>query len=309
MKKIIALLTALLLMCGCSADADERSEPKKLSIVVTIFPAYDFARQIFGDTAEVTMLLKPGTESHTYDPTARDIVKINNCDLFIYNGGESDSWIEGILEAADGVRTLRMMDAVEAVEEEHTEGMEEETHEHGDTDEAEYDEHIWTSPKNAADIVESIRIAADEISPENKELYDAAAQEYIGEINALDEDFAELLTGESRYFIFGDRFPLLYFFREYGLNYYAAFPGCGSETEPSARVVGFLLGKLDEDAVRAVFYIELSNHKLADTLAEEKGLSSKEFHTCHNITAEDFEAGETYVSLMRRNYEMLKEVL
>lgn len=309
MKKIIALLMALLLMCGCSADADERSEPKKLSIVVTIFPAYDFARQIFGDTAKVTMLLKPGTESHTYDPTARDIVKINDCDLFIYNGGESDNWVEGILEAADGVRTLRMMDAVETVEEEHTEGMEEETHEHGDTGEAEYDEHIWTSPKNAADIVESIRIAADEISPENKELYDAAAQKYISEINALGEEFAELLTGESRYFIFGDRFPLLYFFREYGLNYYAAFPGCGSETEPSARTIGFLLDRLDEDAVRAVFYIELSNHKLADTLAEEKGLSSKEFHTCHNITAEDFEAGETYVSLMRRNYEMLKEVL
>lgn len=251
MKRLIALFAALIMLCGCSADRGEsEQQPKeKLSVVTTIFPAYDFARQVFGDTAEVTMLLKPGTESHTYDPTARDIVKINDCDLFIYNGGESDSWVEGILEAADGVRTLRMMDAVEAVEEEHTEGMEEETHEHGDTGEAEYDEHIWTSPKNAADIVESIRIAADEISPENKELYDAAAQKYIGEINALDEDFAELLTGESRYFIFGDRFPLLYFFREYGLNYYAAFPGCGSETEPSARTIGFLLGKLDRKSV------------------------------------------------------------
>ncbi len=311
MKRLIALFAALIMLCGCSADKGESAQqPKeKLSVVTTIFPAYDFARQIFGDTAEVTMLLKPGTESHTYDPTARDIVKINDCDLFIYNGGESDSWVEGILEAADGVRTLRMMDAVEAVEEEHTEGMEEETHEHGDTGEAEYDEHIWTSPKNAADIVESIRIAADEISPENKALYGETAYKYIGEINALDREFGELLEGESRYFIFGDRFPLLYFFREYGLNYYAAFPGCGSETEPSARTIGFLLDRLDEDAVRTVFYIELSNRKLADTLAQDKGLGTKEFHTCHNITAEDFEAGETYVSLMRRNYEMLKEVL
>lgn len=309
MKKLIALLAALLLMCGCSAGTDERSEPKKLSVVVTIFPAYDFARQVFGDTAEVTMLLKPGTESHTYDPTARDIIKIDNCDLFIYNGGESDSWVEGILEATEDVRTLRMMDAVEVVEEERSEGMEEETHEHEESDETEYDEHIWTSPKNAADIVESIRLTACEISPENSALYDKAAEEYIAEINALDKDFTELLTSESRYFIFGDRFPLLYFFKEYGLNYYAAFPGCGSETEPSARTISFLLDKLDENSVQTVFYIELSNHKLADTLAEEKGLTAEEFHTCHNITAEDLDAGETYVSLMRRNYETLTRVL
>lgn len=201
------------------------------------------------------------------------------------------------------------MDVVEALEEEHIEGMEEETHEHEETDGEEYDEHIWTSPKNAVKIVESIKSAAGEIAPENKELYSDAAYKYIGEINELDSDFKQLLDGESRYFVFGDRFPLLYFFREYGLNYCAAFPGCGSETEPSARTIGFLLNKLDGDAVRTVFYIELSNHKLADTLAAEKGIGAEEFHTCHNITAEDFAAGETYVSLMRRNYKMLKEVL
>ena len=311
MKRLMALLAALIMLCGCSAGKGESSEKlsEKLSVVTTIFPAYDFARQVFGDTAEVTMLLKPGTESHTYDPTARDIIKINDCDLFIFNGGESDSWVEGILEAADGVRTLRMMDVVEALEEEHIEGMEEETHEHEKTDGAEYDEHIWTSPKNAVKIVESIKSAAVEIAPENKELYSDATDKYIGEINELDSDFKQLLDGESRYFVFGDRFPLLYFFREYGLNYCAAFPGCGSETEPSARTIGFLLNKLDGDAVRTVFYIELSNHKLADTLAAEKGIGAEEFHTCHNITAEDFAAGETYVSLMRRNYKMLKEDL
>lgn len=311
MKRLMALLAALIMLCGCSADTGESVEKpsEKLSVVTTIFPAYDFARQVFGDTAEVTMLLKPGTESHTYDPTARDIVKINDCDLFIFNGGESDSWVEGILEAAEGVRTLCMMDVVEALEEEHIEGMEEETHEHEETDGEEYDEHIWTSPKNAVKIVESIKSAAGEIAPENKELYSDAAYKYIGEINELDSDFKQLLDGERRYFVFGDRFPLLYFFREYGLNYCAAFPGCGSETEPSARTIGFLLNKLDGDAVRTVFYIELSNHKLADTLAAEKGIGAEEFHTCHNITAEDFAAGETYVSLMRRNYKMLKEVL
>ena len=315
-KKITALLcaAALAMTCGCSdTNAPQEDNNDKLSVVTTIFPAYDFARQVFGDTAEVTLLLKPGTESHSYDPTAKDIVKIDNCDLFIYNGGESDTWVDGILDAADGVNTLRMMDAVEALEEEHIEGMQsehdgEEHDEHDDTEE--YDEHIWTSPKNAALIVDSVLKAAEEISPENAAIYRQNAESYIDQINALDEKFEQLFSGEKRYFVFGDRFPLLYFFKEYGLNYYAAFPGCGSEVEPSAQTISFLLGKLDdEDTIKTVFYIELSNHKLADTLAADKGLPTMEFHTCHNITADDFAAGESYVSLMTRNYEALLTAL
>ncbi len=315
-KKITALLcaAALAMTCGCSdTNAPQEDNNDKLSVVTTIFPAYDFARQVFGDTAEVTLLLKPGTESHSYDPTAKDIVKIDNCDLFIYNGGESDTWVDGILDAADGVNTLRMMDAVEALEEEHIEGMQGEHYgeEHDEHDDAEeYDEHIWTSPKNAALIVDSVLKAAEEISPENAAIYRQNAESYIDQINALDEKFEQLFSGEKRYFVFGDRFPLLYFFKEYGLNYYAAFPGCGSEVEPSAQTISFLLGKLDdEDTIKTVFYIELSNHKLADTLAADKGLPTMEFHTCHNITADDFAAGESYVSLMTRNYEALLTAL
>lgn len=315
-KKITALLcaAALAMTCGCSdANAPQEDNNDKLSVVTTIFPAYDFARQVFGDTAEVTLLLKPGTESHSYDPTAKDIVKIDNCDLFIYNGGESDTWVDGILDAADGVNTLRMMDAVEALEEEHIEGMQGEHYgeEHDEHDDAEeYDEHIWTSPKNAALIVDSVLKAAEEISPENAAIYRQNAESYIDQINALDEKFEQLFSGEKRYFVFGDRFPLLYFFKEYGLNYYAAFPGCGSEVEPSAQTISFLLDKLDdEDTIKTVFYIELSNHKLADTLAADKGLPTMEFHTCHNITADDFAAGESYVSLMTRNYEALLTAL
>lgn len=315
-KKITALLcaAALAMTCGCSdTNAPQEDNNDKLSVVTTIFPAYDFARQVFGDTAEVTLLLKPGTESHSYDPTAKDIVKIDNCDLFIYNGGESDTWVDGILDAADGVNTLRMMDAVEALEEEHIEGMQGEHYgeEHDEHDDAEeYDEHIWTSPKNAALIVDSVLKAAEEISPENAAIYRQNAESYIDQINALDEKFEQLFSGEKRYFVFGDRFPLLYFFKEYGLNYYAAFPGCGSEVEPSAQTISFLLDKLDdEDTIKTVFYIELSNHKLADTLAADKGLPTMEFHTCHNITADDFAAGESYVSLMTRNYEALLTAL
>lgn len=320
MKKIISAVAAaaLLMLSGC-AVSDGGAADDRLQIVVTNYPAYDFARQVFGESgaADITLLLKPGTESHTYDPTAKDIVKISGCDLFIYNGGESDQWVGSILDGAGEVNTLRMMDVVEVREEELAEGME---HSHGHTedctDEAheehaeEYDEHIWTSPKNAAAIVDAVRDRAVEIDGGSAELYNANADAYIAEINDLDERFSALLTGEERYFVFGDRFPLLYFFKEYGLNYYAAFPGCGSNVEPSAQTVSFLLEKLGgEDVVKTVFYIELSDRRIADTLAADMGLPTAEFHTCHNITADDFAAGETYVSLMEKNYNTLKTAL
>lgn len=307
-RRFISVLSAAALMallCGCSGM--ESGKPKgKLQIITTIFPAYDFARAVFGDTADITLLLSPGAESHSYDPSARDIVKIDNCDLFIYNGGESDTWVDTMLKSTSEVNTLRMMDSVEALHEEEVQNGES----HEEHEDEEYDEHIWTSPKNAALIVESVKSAAMQLNPEKSGFYEQRAGDYVQQINDLDKRFSELLKGEKRHFVFGDRFPLLYFFREYDLNYYAAFPGCGSETEPSAQVVAFLAEKLkDSDTVDAVFHIELSNHKLADNLANENGLPTAEFHTCHNITADDFAAGESYVSLMERNYEMLKRAI
>ena len=315
MKKLITGILAaamLLSVSGCVA-VDAPEDERKISVITTIYPAYDFAVQVFGDTADVTLLLKPGMESHAYDPSAKDIVKINNCDLFIYNGGESDQWVNSILEGAEDINTLRMMDVVELREEEHAEGMQtdhdhEEEHDH-EHEEA-YDEHIWTSPKNAADIVDAVLDKAVVIDENNTASYNANADAYIAQINDLDTRFEELLSEEERYFIFGDRFPLLYFFKEYDLNYYAAFPGCGSNVEPSAQTISFLLDKLSGDEViPAVFRIELSNGQIADTLAEDSGLPVLEFHACHNITADDFAAGETYVSLMERNYETLKNIL
>lgn len=306
-KRIIAIIAALpiLLLCGCRTV---RKGSEKLQIVTTIFPAYDFARQVFGDKADVTLLLKPGMESHSYDPSAKDIVKIEDCDLFIYNGGESDAWVDNVLKSADEVNAVRMMSFVEALKEEELVGAG--SHEEHEHDEDEYDEHIWTSPQNAALIVDGIKSEAEKLDSENAAFYKKNADEYSAKINDLDTRFEELLKGESRYFVFGDRFPLLYFFKEYGLNYYAAFPGCGAETEPSAQTIAFLTEKLKEqNTVPAVFYIELSNHKLADTLANESGLPTAEFHTCHNITANDFSAGESYVSLMERNYQTLETIL
>lgn len=308
-KKIFAALLAFgtITLGGCQNQKTDNSSGK-LKIVTTIFPAYDFAKNIFGETAEVTMLLKPGMESHSYDPSAKDVVKIDECDLFIYNGGESDEWVENILKSTENVKALKMVDSVEMLGEEHVDGMTAEEHE--EHDEEEYDEHVWTSPKNAALICASIRDKAKEISPENASVFDKNAESYIAQINSLDKRFSELLEGEKRYFVFGDRFPLLYFFKEYGLNYYAAFPGCAAETEPSAQTISFLSKKLsDNDTIKTVFYIELSNHKLADNLAAESNLQTAEFHTCHNITSSDFEAGESYISLMERNYKTLKTAL
>lgn len=301
-----AMLLAISLLCGCSSG---KQESEKLQIVTTIFPAYDFARQIFGDKADVTLLLKPGMESHSYDPSAQDIVKIEKCDMFIYNGGESDAWVDNILKTTEDVNAVRMMSFVEALEEEELIGAEDE-HDHEEHGEEEYDEHIWTSPQNAAAIVDGIKCRAVGIDRENQAFYEKNNDDYLEKMIDLDKRFSELLKGESRYFVFGDRFPLLYFFKEYGLNYYAAFPGCGAETEPSAQTIAFLMEKLKEpNTVPVVFYIELSNHKLADTLAAESGLPTAEFHTCHNITADDFAAGETYLSLMERNYQTLETIL
>ena len=331
MRRLLALLCAGALVLGLTAcgAAPVAEDDGKVHVTATLFPYYDFARAIGGDRVAVTLLLAPGRESHSYEPTPLDVIRMAQADVFLYNGGEGETWVEETMEGLDtgGQVQRRMMDYVDLLEEELAEGMEAEGghdhdhdgdahdgHDHDEDDghgvEIEYDEHIWTSPKNAAKIVDGIRFSAKELLPEKAERFDAGADEYIAKINDLDRRFSELLSGEERYFVFGDRFPLLYFFREYSLNYYAAFPGCGSEVEPSAGTVAFLTEKLkSEQTVGTVFYIELSNHKLADVLAEETGLPTAEFHTCHNIAAADFEAGETYVSLMERNYNTLKSAL
>ena len=305
-RRLLALFTAVIiaaLLCGCSRS--EEPDDGKLKIVTTIFPAYDFARQVFGDKADITLLLKPGTESHSYDPSARDIVKIDGCDLFIYNGGESDAWVDNMLKTTDEVNTLRMMSFVEVLEEEDLVGTED--HDHDEHDDEEYDEHIWTSPKNAALIVDGIKNEAMRLDTENSDFYEQNAAYYTEKILDLDRRFGELLAGESRYFVFADRFPLLYFFREYDLNYYALFPGCSSETEPSAQTVAFLSERLnDDDVIPIVFKVELSSNNFARTLTADNGLPYTEFHSCHNITADDFDAGESYVSLMERNYDILE---
>lgn len=319
MKRLISLLLAGVLLlgalCGCSAPAKQE---EGLSVVATIFPQYDFARQVMGSSDDLTMLLRPGQEVHSYEPTPQDIIAIQNCDLFIYVGGESDAWIEDVLEGMDTSHMviLSLMDLVDPLEEDTDsvlENPEEHSHEDGEAThlhEEEYDEHVWTSPKNAMLITQAICDALCNIDPSNAQIYRQNTVAYLEQLEELDQDFREVIGSASRdTLIFGDRFPLLYFVREYGLNYYAAFPGCASETEPSAATVARLIDLVREEQVPVVYQIELSNGNIARSIADSSGAKVETFYTCHNITRDDFNAGETYLSLMERNVNSLKEAL
>lgn len=305
MKRLLCSL--LLILCvfsvvGCTAP--QNTEDGRIHVVTTTFPAYDFARAVVGDLGTVTMLITPGTETHSYDPTPRDIRKIQSCDLFIYGGGESDAWMDNILSSVgDGTRSLAMTEVVSLLTTEH----EEEEHE---THHPIYDEHVWTSPANAAAIVAAIRDALMEIDPDNGELYRAQADAYAAEIKALDADFAALVQdAERKTILFADRFPFLYFVNQYGLSYHAAYPGCAEKTEPGPKTVAMLIDMVIAEEIPAVFYTEFSDQRLADTVCEKTGAVKLLFHSCHNVSKNDFAAGETYVSLMRQNLTNLRKAL
>ena len=313
------ILALLLLLSACGQSTEEDTDPDQLTVVATVFPAYDFARAVGGDLADVQLLLPPGTESHSYEPTPADILVVQDCDLFIYLGGESDTWVETILESVElRGQTLRMVDCVPLLEEETVEGMEsyEEGHDH-DHDEAPglgevvgYDEHVWTSPKNAALITRAVGDKLAELDPANADTYAANSADYAAQIEDLDREFADFFAGvEDRTMVFGDRFPLRYFAEEFNIDYYAAFPGCSTQTEPSAATIAFLTDKVREEHIPTVWYIEFSNHLVADSIAESAGVKTAMFHTCHNVSADDLAAGATYVSLMEQNLETLRENL
>ena len=331
MKKILAmLLCCTALLAGCGQRMPEKTDDGRLKIVATVFPAYDFARAAAGTYTDVELLLPPGMDSHSYEPTPADILAVQECDLFIYLGGESDSWVETILSAVEPEgETLRMIDCVELLEEKHVEGMqtdpghdhdheegceeehhhEEETHEevaHGLGEVVGMDEHVWTAPENAAAITRTIGETLARMDGANGEAYLAGAEAYAVELDALHGEFEALFAGRGdRTIVFGDRFPLRYFAEAYQLDYYAAFPGCGTQTEPSAATVAFLTDKVRAEGIKTVWYIEFSNHLVADSIAEAAGVETAMFHTCHNVTRAEMDGGATYLSLMRSNLETL----
>lgn len=301
---LTAALLPLLLACAQTKEDDGR-----LRVVAAGFPPYDFARAVAGDAASVTMLLPPGTETHSYDPTPGDIRTIRDCDVFLYGGGESDAWLDGILASidTDSIRILRMTETVPLLGEEDPAGEGGNgAHDHAD----EYDEHVWTSPANAAKITEAIAALMTEADPANAALYRENGDAYAAEIRALSDSFSTLVRHSvRRVVVFADRFPFLYFVREFGLDYEAAFPGCAEETEPGAQTIARLIRRVSDEKIPYVFYTEFSNQKLADAICEATGAGKLRMHSCHNVSKADFDAGVTYVSLMRENLENLRKAL
>ena len=305
---VIAAISVLALFAVPLTGSVKVYEKEKTSVVAATFAPYDFARQITGDDAEVTMLLAPGEESHTFEPTASDIMKIEQCDVFIYGGGESDEWVNSMLSSIDQskITVIRMMDVTESLKEETLEGMETEEEGH-DHEKEEYDEHVWTSPKNAERIVAAISKALCECDEVNKAEYEKRTKEYLSKLNALDNVFEEFSkANRGKHFVVGDRFPFKYLADEYSLKFYAAFPGCSAQSDANPTTIAFLSEKVKKEKIPVVFKIDLSTGSVAKSISESTGAKVETLYSCHVISADDFKNGETYLSLMYRNLSALQ---
>ena len=333
MKRIASFFLALALafsLTACTVPV-EKADDGKIQIVATLFPYYDFARAIVGDRADVTLLLSPGREAHSFEPTPLDAVTISESDVFLYNGGEGEYWVDSMLGAAgENIAVVaRMMDYVDALDEEYVEGMQgadghDHDHEHGshddhddhdhdheedghDSDEVEYDEHIWTSPKNAIRLCRAVADALCAADAENADLYRANCEDYCVQLEALDADLRALRASAVRdLLVFADRFPFLYFCEEYDLHYRAAFHGCSGDTEPSLATLKYLIDKVNDEHIPVVYTIDLSSQKVAEAVSECTGARIERLWSMQTISRTDFDAGETYLTLMQRNYEALK---
>lgn len=303
MRRLFLCLFWILTLCFSTLSCAETYDgynSDKLSIVVTVFPPYDFAREIAGDNAEISVLLPAGGDSHSFEPTPKDILSIKNCDLFIYVGGESDEYVRNILSSFDSPpKTIVMLECVNQL---HSEDHE---HEHSETD-----EHVWTSPDNCRKICSAITEKLCETDPENASEYRSGFERYDAELKALDDAFFSLSKeADTKTLIFGDRFPFLYFTERYGFEYYAAFPGCSSESEPSAATISQLIKKIKETNSAAVFYTESSSGNAASSIAEQTGAKAIMLHSCHNVTRAERDAGTTFLDLQKSNLSILREVL
>ena len=319
-KRILALLLAAavaLPLCAC-APAGEEAEDGRLQVVCSLFPYYDFVREIGGAYVSPRLLVAAGREAHSFEPTPMDVIRVSRADVFVYNGGEGEQWVDEILSSAgENIPTvLRMMDYADTLTEEPLAGHDDHDHadhdhEHDDdhdSDDIEYDEHIWTSPVQAMKLCRAICDALCAADPAHAAVYRSNLENYLGQLAELDVAFRQVCSEKKRsLLVFGDRFPLLYFCREYGLDYRAAFHGCSSDTEPSLYTLKFLIDKVAQDKIPVVYALELSSQKVAQAIAETTGARVMTFYSCQTVSAGDFAAGAGYMSLMRRNVDALRE--
>lgn len=318
-KKVILsiLLILVILVAGFAILKSGKHETKssdKIQVVASNFASYDFLRAIIGenDEIELTYLLGPGKDSHSYDPTAQDLITIQNADLFVYIGGEMESWSDKVLNSLDNTdrKMICVSSDIETIEEQEIDGAEEE-HEEEEHEEGAFDEHIWTSPENAIIMVNTLEKAMEEIDSENSEIYQENAKNYIAQIEEVDTQMQEIVDNKVRdRLIFADKMPMQYFINYYGLEVSAAFSGCSTETEPSASTIAYLEQKVKEENIPVVLYIELNDGKVAKTIANEaENCQAMQIQTLHNISKDDFDKGETWVSLMTRNMDVLRKAL
>ena len=330
-KRVIAIALVLCIICaGAYAQASKESTSgnSRINIMATIFPEYDWVKVVLGDNPAnigLSLLLDSGIDLHSFQPTPRDIVNISTCDLFIYVGGESDEWVDDVLEQAKNpeIHVINLLEVLgdKVKEEEVVEGMEHdhdhdhddhEDHDH-DHEEAEYDEHVWLSLANAGNLVSAIAGEISLMDPANAAYYKDNATKYIEELSALDAEYRKVVSESTcRTLLFGDRFPFRYLVDDYGLDYYAAFSGCSAESEASFETVAFLVGKVDELALPAILTIEKSDKRIAQTIRENtktKDQAILEMDSMQSTTARDVDAGTTYIGLMESNLEVLKQAL
>ena len=312
---LFTIMSLLFVLVGCESDSSMKSESEKIQIITTLFPQYDFARVIAGDKADVTLLLPPGMEAHSYEPTPADMIKINKADLFIYTGESMEQWAHTMIESidSDSVYVLDVSNDVSFLAPNETEECEEHEHDHDEEDEHgheeeeghyhAYDPHIWTSPKNAMIMVNNILEALCEIDPENATYYKENATRYLSELEELDDEFEEVVDNAKRDTIYhAGRFAMQYLVDEYDIDYVAA----PFEAEPSAALVAQMISNIKEQQIPAIYYEELVDPKIAQMISDETGAQMLLLHSCHNVSKEDFDQGVTYLSLMKQNVENLR---
>lgn len=332
MKKIMSIFIAMALLinslaaCGSTDTKQvEQSDNKDIKIVATIFPIYDWVKNILGEKFNkdnLSILLDNSVDLHNYQPTSADIIKISNSDLFIYVGGESDEWVEDVLSQVqnENLKTINLLELLgnDARVEEEKEGMEEEheeehKEEYDEAEEMEYDEHVWLSLKNVKKLVPALSNVIKELDSENANLYDANTSKYIEDLQSLDNAYRDMAnTAQNKMLIFGDRFPFLYMVKDYGLDYYAAFKGCSAETEASFKTIAFLTQKLDEYNLDYIMTIEGIDHKIAETIIENSNNKNRtilELNSMQSTTTNDINAGANYIDIMKKNLEVLKNII
>ncbi len=313
---LIAIIVASVIagvVLGKKNKTSNNNNTEKIKVTASNFASYDFLRAIIGDNdnIELTFLLGPGKDAHSYDPTAQDLITIQNSDLFIYIGGEMEKWADRVLPTLDTSNTkiICVADDIKTIDEQEIDGAESEEE---DEEEGAFDEHIWTSPDNAITMVNTLEKLMEEIDSSNSSKYKQNAENYIAKIKNVDKQIQEIVDNKKRdRLVFGDKMPMQYFINYYKLQVSAAFSGCSTETEPSSKTIAYLVNKAKEEETPVILYIELNNGKVANTIANEVGNGCKamQIQTLHNVSKTDFDNGETWVSLMKRNLDVLKAAL